>query len=99
MKQISTTRVSVHALAILAFSLAAPYGHTETARDEATSVGGKEPQTTVKSWLELQSSGQAASPQAQPLTGPVMDRTHERYLESFTHPVPLYFEHVQPINY
>lgn len=99
MKRISTTRVSMHAFAILVLSAAALHSHAETAKDEVSAGKNRDSQATVKSWLDLQSSGQAASPQAQPLTGPVMDRTHERYLESFTHPVPLYFEHVQPINY
>ena len=55
-------------------------------------------ESAVKDWLELQSSGQAASAQAQPLSGPVMERVQERYLKSFSHPVPPFFEHVQPIN-
>jgi len=56
-------------------------------------------QSPVKSWLELQSSGKAASPQAQPLSGPAMDRVHERYLKSFSHPVPPTYEHAQPSGY
>jgi len=52
----------------------------------------------VKAWLELQSSGKAASSQAQPLSGPVMDRVQERYLRNFSHPIPPFFEHVQPID-
>lgn len=56
-------------------------------------------QTPAKAWLEMQSSGKAASPHPQPLSGPAMNRVHERYLKSFTHPVPPYFEHAQPSGY
>ena len=55
-------------------------------------------ESPVKAWLELQSSGEAASSQPQPLSGAVMDRVQERYLKNFTHPVPPYFEHVQPVG-
>jgi hypothetical protein len=55
-------------------------------------------ESPVKAWLELQSSGKAASSQPQPLSGPVMDRVQERYLKNFSHPVPPYFEHVQPVG-
>ncbi|HEU4707773.1 MAG TPA: DUF3613 domain-containing protein [Methylophilaceae bacterium] len=56
-------------------------------------------QSPVKSWLELQSSGKAASSQPQPLSGPAMDRVHERYLKSFSHPIPPYYKHAQPSGY
>ena len=49
-------------------------------------------------WLELQRSGQAASPQGQALSGPAMERVHQRYLKSFEHPIPPYFEHDQPLS-
>ena len=50
-----------------------------------------EPGSGTRSWLELQRSGQAAAP-ARPLPGPVATRIYRRYLESFDHPVPMFFE-------
>jgi hypothetical protein len=58
-----------------------------------------EAQPAVKAWLDLQSSGEARSKQPQPLSGPAMERVHERYLKNFTHPVPPYLEHADRINY
>jgi hypothetical protein len=68
-------------------------------RDETPDMQKAEAQPSVKAWLELQSSGEAASEQPQPLSGPAMDRVHERYLKNFTHPIPPYFEHVDRISY
>lgn len=51
----------------------------------------------AQQWLELQRSGKAASAQAQPVSGEVMDRVHKRYLKSFEHPVPAFYEQ-QPVN-
>ena len=45
----------------------------------------------TRSWLNLQRSGQAAAP-VRPLPGPVASRIYRRYLESFDHPVPVFFE-------
>ncbi|MFD1122993.1 DUF3613 domain-containing protein [Methylophilus flavus] len=47
----------------------------------------------TQQWLELQRSGKAASAQAQPVTGEVMDKVHTRYLKSFEKPIPEFFEH------
>lgn len=58
-----------------------------------------ESEPVVKAWLELQSSGNAASEQPQSLSGPAMDRIHERYLKNFSHPIPPTYEHVERINY
>lgn len=68
-------------------------------RDETPDRQKTEAQPSVKAWLELQSSGEAASEQPQSLSGPAMDRVHERYLKNFTHPVPPSFEHVDRISY
>lgn len=38
--------------------------------------------------LELQRSGRAASPTERPMSDDVADRTHQRYAESFSHPIP-----------
>jgi len=50
----------------------------------------------TQQWLELQRSGQAASSQAQPISGEVMDKVHKRYLKSFEKPIPEYYEHEMP---
>lgn len=99
MKHISMYEFVVHTIVVLLLSSMALHAHAEANGEEAPDRENIELQSPVKAWLELQSSGRAASPQAQPLSGPVMDRAHERYLKSFTHPMPPYFEHEQPINY
>lgn len=47
-------------------------------------------------WLELQRSGKAASTQAQPISGEVMDKVHQRYIKSFERPIPEFYEHEMP---
>jgi len=66
----------------------------ETAKNEPASPA--EPAT--RAWLELQRSGDAASPQPQPLSGPAMERVHQRYLKGFEHPQPLYYKHDESIS-
>lgn len=50
---------------------------------EAKSYGG-----AAEAWLELQRSGQAASPNKQTLSGPAMKKIHDNYLDEFSRPVP-----------
>ena len=88
------TLARIVGLALLLSGISMPLHAAEPTSPALT----EQPNSSVKAWLELQSSGQAASNQPQPLTGPVMDRVHSRYLESFTHPIPPYFEHVQLLN-
>lgn len=38
--------------------------------------------------LELQRAGRAASATERPMSGEVAGRTHQRYVESFSHPIP-----------
>ncbi|MGH8497609.1 MAG: DUF3613 domain-containing protein, partial [Methylococcales bacterium] len=45
----------------------------------------------VRQWMELQRSGVAASLIRQTVSGPVAEKIHERYVQSFTHPIPEYF--------
>jgi hypothetical protein len=52
----------------------------------------------VRAWLDLQRSGEAASQQPQPLSGPAMDRAYGRYLRSFEHPQPMYFKHDESVS-
>jgi len=42
--------------------------------------------------LQLQRSGQSASATERPMSGEVAERTHRRYVESFSHPIPESFK-------
>jgi hypothetical protein len=53
--------------------------------------------SAVQRWLELQSSGKAASSQPQPLSGQAMQRVHQRYLKGFEHPQPMYYKHDESV--
>jgi hypothetical protein len=44
--------------------------------------------TQTRSLLEVQRSGQAASDTERPMSGEVARRTHQRYVESFSQPIP-----------
>jgi hypothetical protein len=44
--------------------------------------------TQTRSLLEVQRSGQAASDTDRPMSGEVAKRTHQRYVESFSQPIP-----------
>lgn len=57
---------------------------------EAPSPSGKGDAT--RAWMELQTSGAAASAVERPMPGPVAERVYQRYLDSFTHPIPDRFE-------
>ena len=47
--------------------------------------------SSTRRWLELQRSGAVASSTRQPLSGPVAKNIHERYVDSFTYPIPEYY--------
>lgn len=49
----------------------------------------------TRQWLELQKNGQAASTHHQTLPGPAAAQIYQRYLNSFTHPIPEYFSEVE----
>jgi hypothetical protein len=55
--------------------------------------------SATQQWLELQRSGKSASPQAQQISGEVMDKVHQRYLKSFEKPIPEFYKHDSPINH
>ena len=97
MKPVSLTLFMVRAGMLLLSAIALP-ALAEQEGEVALKANNIETRSPVKAWLELQSSGDAASAQAQPLSGPVMDQVQERYLKSFSYPVPPFFEHVQPID-
>jgi hypothetical protein len=97
MKSVSPTLFIVHAGVLLLSVITLP-ALAEQEGEVALQTNDIETQSPVKAWLELQSSGEAASAQAQPLSGPVMNQVQDRYLKSFSYPVPPFFEHVQPID-
>lgn len=71
-----------------------------TTINNASNSGGtkqQDPQSATRAWLEFQRSGQAASDQPQPLSGHAMDRIHERYINSFSDPIPEFYDHAMPI--
>lgn len=49
----------------------------------------------TRRWLELQSSGVAASKSRQTVTGPVADAIYQRYVDSFKHPIPEFYKSKQ----
>lgn len=87
--------------AVLLMLLCALPLHALAASSEETAPppDSSEIQPATKAWLDLQSSGEAASDQSQTLSGPAMDRIHERYLKNFTHPIPPSYEHAERISY
>lgn len=91
-------RTLISAVLLLVLSAISAQASAEAEKESLLEGPNLEAQSPVKAWLELQSSGKAASTQAQPLSGPAMDRVQERYLKNFSHPVPPFFDHVQPID-
>ena len=98
MKTYYRFRFSIRAVMLLMLIGLPSQAMAESAQQDAPPQK-PEPQPATKAWLELQSSGAAASEQSQTLSGPAMDRVHERYLKNFTHPIPPSYEHVERINY
>lgn len=45
----------------------------------------------TRDWLELQASGAQASEAERPMTGELAERVYQRYLDSFSHPIPEQF--------
>lgn len=65
---------------------------------QKTSSTETQEQSPTQKWLEFQRSGVAASQHAQPISGQVMDKVHRRYLKSFEHPIPDYYDHAMPVT-
>jgi hypothetical protein len=61
---------------------------TDAPRPQAGTTAGD--QQEVLSWLELQSSGRAASANHQSATPAERDRAYQRYLKSYTREIPEY---------
>lgn len=45
----------------------------------------------TRAWLDAQRNGESAAP-ARSVAGVVASRTYQRYLDSFDHPLPVFFE-------
>ncbi|HEU0197174.1 MAG TPA: DUF3613 domain-containing protein [Nevskiaceae bacterium] len=45
----------------------------------------------TQSWINLQESGSEAANDPQTLPGPIASEIYDRYLKSFTHPIPEHF--------
>lgn len=43
---------------------------------------------SARDWVELQISGRAASPVERPLPGEMADRSYQRYVDTFSKPIP-----------
>ena len=46
----------------------------------------------VRAWTNLQKSGVASVQESRPMPGEVADKVYERYLQSYTQPIPESFE-------
>lgn len=42
----------------------------------------------TRSWVDLQTSGSAASPVARPMPGDIAERVYKRHADSFAYPIP-----------
>lgn len=52
----------------------------------------------TRAWIKAQGEREQASRRAQPMSGPVMQRVHERYLKSFEVPVPTRIRDGEPLT-
>lgn len=68
----------------LSFNVMADSAETPEKQDEKT-----------RQWLDLQKNGQQASSHKQTLSGPAAARVYQRYLDSFSHPIPEYYSEVE----
>ena len=71
--------VSASALLLSATSLLA---------QQSSASGASAQESAARDWLELQTSGRAASPVARPMPGDIAERSYQRYAESFSQPIP-----------
>ncbi|MES2490304.1 MAG: DUF3613 domain-containing protein [Pseudomonadota bacterium] len=46
----------------------------------------------VHAWTDLQKSGAASNPTAQPMPGEIADKVYDRYLKTFDYPIPATFD-------
>lgn len=79
--------IAIFWLAAVAVPAAGVAGMPATAGGADGGEVGKDTRT----WLELQRSGRSAAPD-RPMSGAVASRVYKRYLDSFTHPLPDFYE-------
>jgi hypothetical protein len=48
--------------------------------------------TEARAWTDLQKNGRASLGSVRPMPGEVADKVYDRYLQSFSHPIPEAFE-------
>lgn len=77
----SVCKLASQSIAMLLILLALPLAADEP--PPAATVGA-----ASREAFELQRSGRAASATERPMSGEVAGRTHQRYVESFSHPIP-----------
>lgn len=53
---------------------------------------------TTRQWIDLQKSGEQASEHRRPMSGPVAQRSYQRYLRSFEREIPEKFERESTTN-
>lgn len=64
---------------------------TLSADDMGAPLAADRPQTQTERWLQLQREGTAASRQVQSATPAERERSMQRLLDSYSHPIPDYF--------
>lgn len=92
-------RVTIMAMVPLWLFAAAANGAegTPSTQAEASMAQAAGTAGATRLWLARQREGQQASARAQPLSGAVQEQVYERYLKSFSHPIPEDFKR-QPIR-
>lgn len=98
MKPISQNAVLIQAALFMMLCALSLQALAASEEETAPASENTHAQPKTRAWLELQSSGEAASEQPQTLSGPAMERIHERYLKNFTHPIPPSYEHAERIS-
>ena len=51
-----------------------------------------QPAADARTWIELQTRAGDSSAPPRPMSGEVADQAYQRYLKSFSHPIPEQFE-------
>lgn len=76
---------------ILAGLVLAMGATTLSAADAGAPLVADQPGTQTERWLQLQRDGNAASRQVQSATPAERERSMQRLLDSYSHPIPEYF--------
>jgi len=74
-----------HRLTTFALAFALPFA-------VCAAEAGKPLGADAQHWIELQKSGQQASPAPRPMPGEIADKVYERYVDSFKQPIPAEFK-------